>query len=105
MLKYFKDTFLLSSQFVTAENVSSYTIWDVVLPLPGNSIKYPKNEQADWYVELAKADGFDNLECFNCNNRAFAMRGTYRKVYCLPGDFEFEVRVECADGSLEVASD
>jgi len=79
-------------EFITAENISSFTIWDVVLPLPGYSIKYPQNEQAEWYIELVKLDGFDNLDCFDSKNKAFAMRGTYRKVYCLPGDFEFEVK-------------
>jgi tRNA pseudouridine13 synthase len=30
--------------FVTEENLNSYSIEDVVLPLPGHSVLYPKNQ-------------------------------------------------------------
>ncbi|XP_003744717.2 pseudouridylate synthase 7 homolog [Galendromus occidentalis] len=79
-------------EYVTAENITRFTIWDVVLPLPGFSIKYPDNEQAGWFIDIVKSDGFENLDCFSSNNKSFAMRGTYRKVYCLPKDLDFEIK-------------
>lgn len=56
-------------------------------------MKYPENEQKEWFVEVVTRDGFEGLDCFNSKHRSFALRGSYRKVLCMPGDFEFEVIV------------
>jgi tRNA pseudouridine13 synthase len=43
---------------LTAEDISSkaFTIYDVVLPLPGHDIKYPSNEMGTFYTELMEKD-------------------------------------------------
>ncbi|OQR75012.1 pseudouridylate synthase 7-like [Tropilaelaps mercedesae] len=79
-------------QVVTKENKSSFTVWDVVLPLPGYAMKYPQNEQREWFVQVVEADGFQSLDCFDNKNRSFAMRGSYRKVFCMPEDLQFEIK-------------
>lgn len=38
-------------KFLTEEDLDKYTIFDVVLPLPGYDIEYPRNEVKDWYKE------------------------------------------------------
>ncbi len=43
--------------FIDQNNIHKYTIYDVVLPLPGCNITYPANEVADWYEDLLLADG------------------------------------------------
>lgn len=44
-------------EFVTEENLSKYTIYDVVMPLPGYDIEYPNNEVKTWYKELLEEYG------------------------------------------------
>jgi tRNA pseudouridine13 synthase len=43
--------------FIDQNNIHKYTIYDVVLPLPGCNITYPANEVAGWYEDLLLADG------------------------------------------------
>ena len=43
--------------FVDEKNIGNYTIFDVILPLPGYDIVYPANEAGQWYLELLTADG------------------------------------------------
>lgn len=38
-------------KFLTEEDLSNYTIFDVVLPLPGYDVEYPKNVVREWYKE------------------------------------------------------
>ena len=42
---------------IDSETINNYTIYDVLLPLPGYGITYPANEVAGWYTELLEADG------------------------------------------------
>lgn len=44
---------------LTEETVHQYTIYDVVLPLPGYTVTYPEGQISDLYRRMLKADGLD----------------------------------------------
>lgn len=44
---------------LTEEDLDKYTIFDVVHPLPGFDVEYPKNKIGELYKEMLKADGLD----------------------------------------------
>jgi tRNA pseudouridine13 synthase len=46
----------------TEDDLKKYTIEDIVLPLPGHSVVYPKNAIGDFYKEYMAKDGFDPQE-------------------------------------------
>jgi tRNA pseudouridine13 synthase len=46
---------------LTAEDVDNYTIFDVIMPLPGRDVDYPGGVLGDRYKELIQADGLDPL--------------------------------------------
>ncbi len=48
--------------FINENSLHNYTIYDVVLPLPGYNIIYPANEVADWYKDLFLSDGLSEMD-------------------------------------------
>lgn len=41
---------------ISEENLSKYTVFDVVYPLPGCDVSYPENEIGQWYIDLLAED-------------------------------------------------
>ncbi|CAI9733696.1 pseudouridylate synthase 7 homolog [Octopus vulgaris] len=64
---------------ITADNISKYTIHDIVMPLPGFSILYPDNEAKNWYKEILSKDGLD-VDNLRHSNKDYSLPGTYRKM-------------------------
>lgn len=78
---------------LTEEEINSgvYSIFDVVLPLPGHDITYPNNEMDKWYEEaLAKYDL--SSEKLKHNVKTFSMAGAYRKLLLKPTEMSWEFR-------------
>jgi tRNA pseudouridine13 synthase len=89
---------------VTADNISQYSLADVVLPLPGKDVRYPCNGTGDEYnrvlAELNLENAFTGSHVKELN-----LSGAYRKIVCLPqGDVTtlFDVRRVAFDTQYDV---
>ncbi|KAJ1912755.1 multisubstrate pseudouridine synthase 7 [Mycoemilia scoparia] len=77
-------------EVVTPETVSKYTIMDVVLPLPGWSIKLPENDIGKVYAEKMALDGISMNTFKNHSTKEYRLTGSYRKLLAKPEDLEWE---------------
>ncbi|KAM6321524.1 pseudouridylate synthase 7 homolog isoform 1-T1 [Aegotheles albertisi] len=71
-------------------DVDNYTIHDVVMPLPGFDIIYPKHKIGEAYKEMLVAD---NLDINNMRHkiRDYSLSGAYRKIIIRPQDVNWAV--------------
>ncbi|GMF15103.1 unnamed protein product [Phytophthora lilii] len=77
---------------VTAENLSQYSIYDVVLPLPGYSIVYPENALKERYDDIMKADNVDFQALERATNSEYHLPGSYRHVLRKPVNVDHELK-------------
>ncbi|XP_075970106.1 pseudouridine synthase 7 [Anticarsia gemmatalis] len=73
---------------LTAEDVSSgrYSIFDIILPLPGGDIEYPPN-MIEYYEELLKKDGL-RMDMKH-KYKSYTMSGAYRHMVVRPLQVEW----------------
>ncbi|KAM9634129.1 pseudouridylate synthase 7 homolog isoform 1-T3 [Morphnus guianensis] len=71
-------------------DVDNYTIHDVVMPLPGFDVIYPKHKIGEAYKEMLVAD---NLDIHNMRHkiRDYSLSGAYRKIIIRPQNVNWEV--------------
>ncbi|XP_065163309.1 pseudouridylate synthase 7 homolog [Atheta coriaria] len=67
---------------LSEEDLSNYTIYDVVLPMPGYDVTYPENLK-DYYVELLGKHKLE-LEMPKQRVKCYTLSGTYRKIVSKP---------------------
>ncbi|TMW60275.1 hypothetical protein Poli38472_000317 [Pythium oligandrum] len=77
---------------VTADNMDQYSIYDVVLPLPGYDIKYPENALRARYEEILAADGVDFSTLSRAANSEYHLPGSYRHILKKPIDVAHEIK-------------
>lgn len=63
----------------TEEDISSYSIEDIVMPLPGYDIKYPQHVAKVWYEEALLTDGLD-INNMRHKVKDYSVSGAYRYV-------------------------
>ncbi|KAG9237285.1 putative Multisubstrate pseudouridine synthase 7 [Amylocarpus encephaloides] len=103
------DTFQRARALSVKEAASGlYTIFDIVLPLPGFDMEYPLNDIGDFYKEYMGSDEGGGLDPANMRrpNRDFSLSGSYRKFISKVGDdLSFEVRAYHNDIEQMVETD
>lgn len=75
----------------TEENLTKYSIFDVVLPIIGSRVRLPKNDVED---ELNRLLGLDNLtiDSFKAREKLFISYGSYRKIMVKPNNVNWKVK-------------
>lgn len=78
------------ARILSADEISQYSIYDVVLPMPGCDVLYPENEFKEYYSEVMKQE---NLDPFNMvtTTRETSLLGSYRKILSRPIDLEWQI--------------
>ncbi|KAG0221126.1 pseudouridine synthase [Mortierella sp. GBAus27b] len=78
------------AKVLTEEDVDQYTIYDVILPMPGYDVIYPTHAIGDKYKELMAKDGLDPHKMRH-PNKEFSLPGSYRTFACKPENVEWEI--------------
>lgn len=84
------DTKFPEVETITEENLSKYTIFDVVYPLPGCNISYPENEIGKWYIDLLAKDELTSEKLMQ-KNKLFSLKGAYRTIVSKAEDIVWSI--------------
>ncbi|KAJ3566416.1 hypothetical protein NP233_g7023 [Leucocoprinus birnbaumii] len=75
---------------LTEEDLDNYTIFDVIMPLPGTDVAYPGGKLGERYREFLRIDGLDP-DNFVRKQKDYTLRGSYRKILHLPKELSWRV--------------
>ena len=91
-----EDIFIRARALSGEEAASGhYSIFDVVLPMPGFDIIYPENEMSDFYKEFMASERGGGLDPFDMRRKwkDVSLSGGYRKLLGrVAGDITYEIR-------------
>ncbi|KAI4898428.1 hypothetical protein NFI96_031813 [Prochilodus magdalenae] len=99
-----EDTETAQVRVVTFEEEKDnvFSLQQVVLPMPGNSVKYPENVVGRWYQDRLAQDGLSACR-FRITSLKLNVPGCYRPLLAYPHDVTYSLRVKeepCATGPL-----
>lgn len=80
------------------EQAMVYTLQQVLLPMPGNTVKYPENTMGTWYKERLARDGLSDCR-FRVSSLKLNLPGCYRPLLAVPHNLSNQLqRAASADG-------
>ncbi|CCG84404.1 protein of unknown function [Taphrina deformans PYCC 5710] len=81
---------VLRARHLRSEELSNYTIYDVVLPLPGCDVSYPNHDIKEYYAEFMKKEQLDPFNMVR-NTKETTLMGSYRKIMSRAIDLEWQI--------------
>ncbi|KAG5316505.1 PUS7 synthase, partial [Acromyrmex insinuator] len=75
-------------KILTEEDLSNYTLADVVMPQPGWKVTYPPYAKA-WYDEFLAKDGLTTD--LRQNNKKYSLSGAYRNILEIPTNLSWKI--------------
>ncbi|XP_010585642.2 pseudouridylate synthase 7 homolog isoform X1 [Loxodonta africana] len=79
-----------TATYIEEGDVNNYSIHDVVMPLPGFDVIYPKHKISEAYREMLAADSLD-IDNMRHKIRDYSLSGAYRKIIIRPQNVSWEV--------------
>ncbi|XP_060930225.1 pseudouridylate synthase PUS7L [Limanda limanda] len=73
------------------EQSGVYTLGQVLMPMPGNTVKYPENAMGTWYQERLARDGLDNCR-FRVGSLKLNLPGCYRLLLAPPRNLSYQLQ-------------
>ncbi|KAG6378688.1 pseudouridine synthase [Boletus reticuloceps] len=75
---------------LTTDDAHKYSIFDVIMPLPGRDVECPGGPLGERYREFLKRDGLDP-DNFIRKQKEYTLNGSYRKILQLPKNMSWTV--------------
>ncbi|SPO29410.1 related to PUS7 - Pseudouridine synthase [Ustilago trichophora] len=66
-----------------------YTIYDVILPLPGSSIDLPPGWMSELYTSILSNDGLTHTQLTSSKIPEYQLKGSYRRMLVKPNAFNY----------------
>ncbi|XP_034090134.1 pseudouridylate synthase 7 homolog-like protein [Gymnodraco acuticeps] len=83
------------------EQEEVYTLGHVLMPMPGNTVKYPENAMGAWYQERLSRDGLDGCR-FRVSNLKLNLPGCHRPLLASPRNLSYQLqRAACGEAGEE----
>ncbi|PCG96781.1 Pseudouridine synthase, TruD [Penicillium occitanis (nom. inval.)] len=104
------DDVFIRARPLSADEAASgkYTIFDIVLPLPGYDVVYPANQMTEFYKTCMASERGGGLDPFDMRRKwkDVSLSGSYRKLLSRPGpEYSFDVKAYTQDDGQFVDTD
>ncbi|KAM7378164.1 hypothetical protein PAMA_013182 [Pampus argenteus] len=73
------------------EQEGIYSLGQVLLPMPGNTVKYPENAMGTWYQERLTRDGLENCR-FRVSSLKLNLPGCYRPLLAFLHNLSYKLQ-------------